>query len=348
MGRTIRWEKGAVVTIDQTLLPHHFKTIRLRTMPQVLEAIRTMRIRGAPIIGVASAYALALEAYRGRHIPKERLVRRLRKAGDLLRSSRPTGRDMHKAVERVLSRVATANGDIGHVTLLEAQAIAGEYERAERQLVKNGQILIEDGDVVLTHCNSGPLATVAWGTGLGILLRAWKSGKRISVIATETRPMLQGARLTAWELKHNGVPFRLVTDDMVGYVMARGLVDKVLVGADRVWSDGSVANKIGTLTIASLAKEYEIPFYVAVPVSTFDLESTPSYSIVEMRDPKEILEIGRERIAPLGTKCLNPAFDITPANHITAIVTECGVLHPPFRRSIGRVLSGQDHTGSTA
>ena len=348
MGRTIRWEKGTVVTVDQTRLPHRLKIIRLRTMPQVLEAIKEMRIRGAPIIGVASAYALALEAYRNRHIPREQLMRRLRKAGDLLRSSRPTGRDMHRAVERILSKVAATRGDVYDAALLEAQSIANEYERAERQLVKIGQNLIEDGDVILTHCNSGPLATVAWGTGLGILLRAWKSGKRISVIATETRPMLQGARLTAWELKHNGVPFRLITDGMVGYVLARGLVDKILVGADRVWKDGSVANKIGTLTIATLAKEYGIPFYVAAPTSTFDLKSAPSYSVVEMRDSREILEIGRERIAPPGTKCLNPAFDITPANHVTAIVTERGVLRPPFRRSISRALSRRGHTDHVA
>ncbi len=348
MGRTIRWEKGTVVTVDQTRLPHRLKIIRLRTMPQVLEAIKEMRIRGAPIIGVASAYALALEAYRNRHIPREQLMRRLRKAGGLLRSSRPTGRDMHRAVERILSKVAATRGDVYDAALLEAQSIANEYERAERQLVKIGQNLIEDGDVILTHCNSGPLATVAWGTGLGILLRAWKSGKRISVIATETRPMLQGARLTAWELKHNGVPFRLITDGMVGYVLARGLVDKILVGADRVWKDGSVANKIGTLTIATLAKEYGIPFYVAAPTSTFDLKSAPSYSVVEMRDSREILEIGRERIAPSGTKCLNPAFDITPANHVTAIVTERGVLRPPFRRSISRALSRRGHTDHVA
>ncbi|HYA22497.1 MAG TPA: S-methyl-5-thioribose-1-phosphate isomerase [Thermoproteota archaeon] len=347
MGRTIRWERGTVVTIDQTLLPHHFKIIRLRTLPQVLEAIREMKIRGAPIIGVAAAYALALEAYRDRHVPRQQLVRQLRKAGDLLRSTRPTGRDMHRAVERVLSRVMTASGDVSRITLLEAQSIANEYERAERQLVKNGQSLIEDGDVILTHCNSGPLATVAWGTGLGILLRAWKSGKRISVIATETRPMLQGARLTAWELKHNGVPFKLITDSMVGYVLARGLADKVLVGADRIWKDGSVANKIGTLTIATLAKEYRVPFYVAAPMSTFDPESSPNYSIIETRDPREILEIGGERIAPPGTKCLNPAFDITPAEHISAIVTERGVLRPPFRRSINRALSRRGRTTHT-
>jgi len=348
MGRTIRWERGAVVTVDQTQLPHRFKVIRLRTMPQVLEAIEEMRIRGAPIIGVASAYALALEAYRNRRIPREQLVRRLKRAGDLLRSSRPTGRDMHRAVERVLSKVAATDGNVSHVTLHESQLIANEYERAERELVGVGQSLVEDGDIILTHCNSGPLATVAWGTGLGIVLRAWKSGKSISVIVTETRPMLQGARLTAWELKHNGVPFRLITDSMVGYVISRGLVDKILVGADRVWRDGSVANKIGTLTIATLAKDYGIPFYVAAPMSTFDPESVPSYSVVEMRDPREILEIGGERIAPPGTRCLNPAFDITPPGHIAAIVTERGVLHPPLRRSISRALSRQNHTDHVA
>jgi len=348
MGRTIRWEKGTVVTVDQTQLPHRFKVIRLRTMPQVLEAIREMRIRGAPIIGAAAAYALVLEAYRNRRISREQLVRRLGRAGDLLRSSRPTGKDMHRAVERILSKVTATSGDVYDVALLEAQAIANEYERVERELVKIGQSLVEDGDVILTHCNSGPLATVAWGTALGILIRAWKTGKRISVIATETRPMLQGARLTAWELKRNGVPFRLITDGMVGYVMARGLVDKVLVGADRVWKDGSVANKIGTLTIATVAEEYGVPFYVAAPASTFDLESTPSYSVVEMRDPSEILDIGRERIAPPGTKCLNPAFDITPPDRITAIVTEHAVLHPPFRQSISRALPRQGHADQIA
>jgi len=340
MKRTIGWDRGTVATVDQTLLPFHYKIVRLRTARQILEALGSMTIRGAPLIGAASAYALALEALRNKGRTREAVLARLRQVSRELLACRPTGRDMNRAITRVLDRAERGEGELWKEVLSEAEDIAEEYERTERKIVEAGQVLVRDGDVVLTHCNSGPLATIAWGTALGIVIEAWRTGKRISVIATETRPLLQGARLTAWELEHNGIPFKLVTDSMVGYVMARGLVSKVLVGADRVWRDGSVANKIGTLTIATVARERGVPFYVVAPTSTFDLEGTPNYDIIENRDSKEILDIGGVRIAPKDTQCLNPAFDITPPDHITAIVTERGILQPPFEESIGRNLVG--------
>lgn len=340
MNRTIRWDRGTVVTIDQRLLPLRYRVVRLRTSRQVLTALGNMTIRGAPLIGAASAYALALEAFRNRGRSKVQILTRLRGVSKDLLSCRPTGRDMGKAIKRILDTAESEKTELWKGVLSEAEEIAKEYEATERRIVDIGQAVIKEGDVVLTHCNSGRLATVAWGTALGVVIEAWKAGKRISVIATETRPLLQGARLTAWELKHHGVPFKLVTDSMVGYVMARNLVSKVLVGADRIWRDGSVANKIGTLTIATAAKEYGVPFYVVAPTSTFDLEGIPSYDVIENRDSREILDIGGVRIAPKGTQCLNPAFDITPPDHITAMVTDRGILRPPFEESIGRNLSG--------
>ena len=327
------------MTIDQRLLPLRYKVVRFRTSRQILTALDNMTIRGAPLIGVASAYALALEASKNRGKPRSQVLTQLRRVGRDLLSCRPTGRDMGKAIARVLDRAESGEGELSKEVLSEAEEIAEEYEAAERKIVDIGQAVLKDGDVVLTHCNSGRLATVAWGTALGVVIGAWKSGKRVSVIVTETRPLLQGARLTAWELEHNGIPFKLVTDSMVGYVMARGLVSKVLVGADRIWRDGSVANKIGTLTIATVAREHGVPFYVVAPTSTFDLDGTPDYEVIERRDPKEILEIGGVRIAPKGTQCLNPAFDITTPDHITAIMTERGILRPPFEESIERSLA---------
>jgi len=337
--RTIDWRSGRVVTVDQSLLPDRYRIVRLETLQQVLGAIGTMKIRGAPLIGAASAYALALEAYRTRRIARDRQLRRLREAGRKIRSCRPTGRDTHRAVQRVLSRAELAEGEVWREALSEAKAIADEYEEVERAIVEIGQALVRDEDTVLTHCNSGSLATVAWGTALGILIEAWRRGKRISVVATETRPMLQGARLSAWELKRAGVPFKLIADNMVGYVMTRGLVNKVLVGADRIWRDGSVANKIGTLTIATVAKEHSLPFYVAAPTSTFDPEGTPSYDVIEMRNPEELSEINGRRIAPRGIECLNPAFDITPPDRVSAIVTERGIIYPPFERGVSKILA---------
>jgi len=344
MKRSIRWERGAIVTIDQASLPHRYRIMRLTSLRQVLNAIGGMRIRGAPLIGVASGYALALEAYRNRRKKDAEILERLDRAGDLLRGCRPTGRDMHRVVDRILSTVKGSQKEIWRNALAEAEKIAGEYEAAERKIVESGQRVVEDGDVVITHCNSGSLATIRWGTALGVITEAWRTGKKISVIVTETRPVLQGARLTAWELKRKRVPFKLITDSMVGYVMSRGMVTKALVGADRIWRDGSVANKIGTLTIATVAEEYGIPFYVAAPLSTFEIESDPSYDIVEMRDPEEVLSIGKMRIAPRGVSSLNPAFDITPPDRITAIVTERGVIRPPFEQSIARVLAKEDRT----
>ena len=325
--------------MDQTLLPLRYKIVHFRKPREILEALGNMTIRGAPLIGAASAYALALEAFRNKGRTREETFARMRKVSRELLSCRPTGKDMSRAIARVLARAERGEGELWKEVLSEAEEIAEEYEGAERKVVEIGQDIVNDGDAVLTHCNSGPLATIAWGTALGIVIQAWRSGRHISVIATETRPMLQGARLTAWELRRHGVPFKLVTDSMVGYVMARKLVNKVLVGADRIWRDGSVANKIGTLTIAVTAKEHGVPFYVAAPTSTFDLDGTPNYDIVEMRGAKEILEFGGVRVAPRGTECLNPAFDITPPDYVTAIVTERGILRPPFKESIEHNLS---------
>jgi methylthioribose-1-phosphate isomerase len=327
--RTIEWRDGTVLTLDQTRLPQETITLEIKTCDQMAEAIKNMRVRGAPLLGAAAAFGLALTAHNSRAASKEKLLAELENTAKTLKSTRPTAVNLFWAADRILSKAREFSGkadELKSLVVQEAQRIADEDAEANRAIGKNGAELIKDGDVVLTHCNAGELATVEYGTALGVIRAAWEQGKKIRVIATETRPLLQGARLTAYELKRDGIPVTLITDNMVGYVMHKGLVNKVVVGADRIVQD-AVVNKIGTFTVAVLAKEYEVPFYVAAPKSTFDLKRKAADVIIEERNPAEVTHIGGQQIATSGVSVLNPAFDITPLKYVSAIICESGVYH---------------------
>ncbi len=327
--RTIEWRDGTVITIDQTRLPHEAVILEMKSCDDVAEAIKTMKIRGAPLLGAAAAFALALEAYHSKAEERGELINELENAAEILKGTRPTAVNLFWAINRILDKARGFSGnakDLATFVVEEAQKIADEDAAANRLIGNYGAELIHDGDVILTHCNAGALATVEYGTALGVVRAAWEQGKRIKVIATETRPKLQGARLTTYELKRDGIPVTLITDNMVGYVMYRRLVSKVIVGADRIVQD-AVINKIGTFTIAVLAKEHNIPFYVAAPKSTFNLTNTSADVVIEERKPEEVTHIGSQRITTEGVDVLNPAFDITPLEYVTAVICENGILY---------------------
>lgn len=328
--RTIEWKDGKVITIDQLKLPHEEVLIEMKNCSEVAEAIRSMKIRGAPLIGAAAAYGLALTAYHSKASSKTELLAELERCAETLRRTRPTAVNLFWAVDRVLDKARSLEGNVEMVkekVVEEANLIAEEDVEANRKMGKFGAQLIENGDTILTHCNAGALATVDYGTALGVIRAAWEEGKKIKVFATETRPKLQGARLTVYELMRDGIPVTLITDNMVGYVMYKELIDKVVVGADRIVRD-AVINKIGTYTVAVLAREHNIPFYVAAPISTFDLEKISSQVVIEERDSREVTHVLSTRIAPEGVKVLNPAFDITPLKYVSAIICEKGILRP--------------------
>lgn len=327
--RTIEWRDGIVVTIDQTRLPHELVFLEMKDVVEVAEAIKAMKMRGAPLLGAAAAFGLALVAHHSDAEKKEELIGELQRAAETLKRTRPTAVNLFWAVDRVLEQVRIFSGGIKDLVAFvigEAQKIADQDVKANHMIGKHGARLIQDGDVILTHCNAGGLATVEYGTALGVIRAAWEQGKKIRVVATETRPKLQGARLTTYELIHDGIPVTLVTDNMAGYIMYNQLVAKIIVGADRIVAD-AVINKIGTYTLAVLAKEHKIPFYVAAPRSTFDLESTAMDIIIEERPPEEVTHMYSHRIAPKDTDALNPAFDVTPLEYVTAIICEDGVLN---------------------
>jgi methylthioribose-1-phosphate isomerase len=327
--RTIEWHEGTVMTIDQCKLPQERSIIKMTTPLEVANAISSMKIRGAPLLGAAAAYGLALTAYHSRAKTKNDLVADLEKSAELIRKTRPTAVNLSWALDRIMKTAKDFSGNAKSLAILiveEAQKIADEDTEANIRIGKFGAKLIIDGDTILTHCNAGALATVDYGTALGVIRAAWDEGKHIKVIATETRPKLQGARLTTYELKREGIPVTLVTDSMVGFIMHRKMIDKVIVGADRIVKDG-VVNKVGTFTIAIVAKEHSVPFYVAAPSSTFDLDRKAKDVIIEERSPDEVTHIGTQRIAPKGVKALNPAFDITPLKYVTAIISETGIFY---------------------
>lgn len=326
--RTIQWRNGTVVTIDQTRLPNEEVVITMKNCEDVADAIKTMKIRGAPLLGAAAAFALALTACNSKAKTKKELISELKKSAKTIRATRPTAVNLFWALDRVLNKAKNALGSADDVAVLiveEAKKIAEEDAATNRLIGKHGARLIRDGDAVLTHCNAGALATVDFGTALGVLKTAWEQGKRFRVFASETRPLLQGARLTSYELKRAGIPVTLMTDSAVGYVMRTRMVSKVIVGADRIVRD-AVINKIGTFTIAVLAKEHGVPFYVAAPKSTFDLAHTSAEVVIEERKPEEVTHIGSQRIAPEGVDVLNPAFDVTPLKYVSAVVCESGIL----------------------
>lgn len=326
--RTIEWKDGMVTTLDQTKLPNRTVFLRIKSCSQMASAINDMKLRGAPLIGVATAYGLALTAYHSEAKTKDALMKEIEESADMLRKTRPTAVNLFWAVNRILKRAKETHGDaetVAKTVVEEAQLMAGEDVEVNRKIGKYGSELLNDNDVVLTHCNAGSLATVDYGTALAVVRTAWEQGKRVKVIATETRPKMQGAKLTVYELKRDGIPVTLITDSMVGYVMSKHLASKVIVGADRVVKD-AVINKIGTYTVAVLAHEHSIPFYVAAPTSTFDLAHESKDVIIEERNPKEVTHIDSKRITPRGTNVLNPAFDVTPLRYVTAIICEKGIL----------------------
>jgi len=326
--RTIEWKDGAVVTIDQAKLPNEVVFLKMKDCHHLASAIKEMRIRGAPLLGAAAAYGLALTAYHSKARKREELMREVEESAELLRKTRPTAANLFWAIDRVMKKVRETLGDVEAVTegiVDEAQRIADEDVQMNRKIGDHGSKLINDKDVVLTHCNAGSLATVDYGTALGVIRAAWEQGKKVKVFVTETRPKLQGSRLTTYELQRDGIPVTLITDGMVGYVMSKRLISKVIVGADRIVQD-AVINKIGTYTIALIAHEHGAPFYVAAPTSTFDLTRTSKDVVIEERSPEEITQIGSQRVAPDGIEALNPAFDVTPMKYVSAIICETGVL----------------------
>jgi methylthioribose-1-phosphate isomerase len=324
--RTIEWKNGKVKIIDQTQLPHRLKFLYLRTPGEAVKAIKTMKIRGAPAIGVAAAFGCVLGS--------GRLGETARKLID----SRPTAVNIKWAVDRMLRMARAGMGlrpiKLKELLLEEALRIAEEDVETNKRIGLHGARLIKSGMNILTVCNTGALATVDYGTALGVIRSAFELGRKIHVYAAETRPRLQGAKLTAWELKRLRIPFTLITDNMIGHFMQKGLIDLVITGADRIARNGDTANKIGTYSAAVLAKEHRIPFYVAAPTSTIDFSIRAGKQIViEERDPSEVTSIGQERIAPAGIRVANPAFDVTPAKYITGIITEKGVFRPDVKAS---------------
>lgn len=297
-------------------------------------------VRGAPAIGVSAAFGLALAAQQSKAKTLPELMRDLDSAFKVLQATRPTAVNLFWALQRVMGKGKRAKTleEAKRVVLNEALKMAQEDIETNRKIGAHGLKLFRDGDMVLTHCNAGSLATVAYGTALGVIRAARDSGKRLGVIATETRPVMQGSRLTAFELLHDGIDVSLITDTAVGHMMAIGAVNHVIVGADRVLRTGHVFNKIGTYQVAILASKHNVPFYVAAPLSTFDFESTPEDVIIEDRSVDEVVKVGKRRIAPKGVRVFNPAFDMTPPELITGIITEKGVLNPPFNKNLKSLL----------
>ena len=345
--RTVEWDydRNGLWLIDQRLLPAEFRKVFLQDYREVARAIKDMVVRGAPAIGAAAAFGMALAALHASGSSREALLTFLEEeAAPVLKASRPTAVNLFWAVDRVLRAARNATGGpdaVREAILREAQRIADEDVETNKRMAEYGAALIEDGDVVIHHCNTGALATVDWGTALGVIRMAHEQGKRIHVLVDETRPRLQGARLTAWELEQYGIPYDIITDNAAGYFLSRGEVQKVFVGADRVAANGDVANKIGTYMLALAAYDNGVPFYPVVPTSTIDLSLPDGQAIpIEERDPAEVLDIQyRGRPAtPAHASARNPAFDVTPHRLVTAIVTEYGVLYPPFAPELRRVV----------
>lgn len=337
--RTLYWESGSFFLLDQRLLPEKITYLQCRSVNEVAKAIREMAVRGAPAIGVSAAYGMALAARAGG-------AAAVKSAALKLRGTRPTAVNLHWAVERMESCMdqakKTSDAALAHSLLLEAHAICKEDLDANRRIGAWGEPLIPDGASVLTHCNAGALATAGYGTALGVIRAAFEQGKRIQVIANETRPFLQGARLTAYELAKEGIPVTVACDNAVGHLMKKGMVQKVVVGADRIAANGDAANKIGTYTVALAAKAHGVPFYVAAPASTFDLTLASGELIpIENRTPREVTHVGEHRITPEGVPVYNFAFDVTPANLIAGIITEKGVLTAPYTDAIRAAIGGK-------
>jgi methylthioribose-1-phosphate isomerase len=336
----ITWSEGTLRLLDQTLLPGDEVWLTINDHRELADAIRSMRIRGAPAIGVAAACGLALVAQASEAKTRAQLLDELRSAANELRSTRPTAVNLPWALDRVLT-VAERSADVASMhaaVVTEAQRIQREDIEGNQRLGRLGAELLPDDVTVLTHCNAGALATAGYGTALGVVRAAVEMGKRVRVVATETRPLLQGARLTAWELARDEIDCTLIVDGAAGALMRRGSIDAVVVGADRIAANGDVANKIGTYTLAVLAREHDVPFYVAAPVSTIDLSISSGDGIaIEERSPDEVTNVRGWRVAAEGVEALNPAFDVTLARFVSAIITERGVARSPYVESL-RIL----------
>jgi methylthioribose-1-phosphate isomerase len=338
VARAIEWLDGKLRILDQSKLPGEQIFADLDNYHDVALAIKEMRVRGAPAIGVATAYGIALGASGIKTANRDEFLAQLNQVMQAFAASRPTAVNLFQAINRMKK---AARGDsvaeIKSSLINEAKRIHQEEVTATKQLSQLGAELIKDGFTLLTHCNAGPLATVGYGTALGVIKAAKDQGKKVSVFVTETRPLLQGARLTTWELRQEGIPVTLITDSMAGYFMQQREIDCVIVGADRIAANGDVANKIGTYTLAVLAKESKIPFYVAAPTSTIDLSLSSGDKIpIEERSPEEVTHIQGVPIAPQGIRAANPAFDITPHSYITAIITEKGIIKEPYTEGLNR------------
>ncbi|MFX0005475.1 MAG: S-methyl-5-thioribose-1-phosphate isomerase [Promethearchaeota archaeon] len=328
---SIEWIDNKVKMIDQTILPHKLEFLEFEDFRDVAKSIKVMNIRGAPAIGVAAAMGMALATIEYKNLPKTEFLKKMEEAANIIRNTRPTASNLFWAVNRIWEIISTYPDNppsISELVIEEAKLMAQEDINVNKSIGKNGSALLDDGDVILTHCNAGSLATVQYGTALAPIRAAIEDGKKISVIADETRPRLQGARLTAYELHYDKIPVKVISDTSSGLIMRLGKINKVIVGTDRVTSD-AVFNKIGTYLVALAAKDNNIPFYVAAPTSTLSLQETIDDVKIEQRDCTEVSNVlGKVQIIPDGVECLNYAFDITPFRLVTGIITEDGVFSP--------------------
>ena len=343
--RSVFWENNQLKMIDQRILPARFEIVSFNKHKQVAEAIKNMTVRGAPAIGAAAAFGLALAGYESASSSRVDLLADLRHAATVLKDSRPTAVNLAWAVDRVMGVVANipegrSADELCQIVLDEAQKIADEDVEINKRMAEHGATLINDGDTIIHHCNTGALATVDWGTALGVIHTAHEQGKKIHVLVDETRPRLQGARLTAWELEQYGISYEIISDNMSGHFLKAGKVQKCFVGSDRTTANGDVANKIGTYMLALAAHDNGVPFYPVVPTSTIDLSLASGDLIpIEERNPNEVLDIQfqGESVTPKNAKARNPAFDVTPNRLVTGIVTENGIAYPPFEVSLRKL-----------
>ncbi len=338
---TLKWTGSSVLLIDQRKIPYSLEYVEVKTYKEMYEAIKNMTVRGAPAIGIAGAYGVTLGAAEIAELNKEDFIQKLEEICNYLISSRPTAVNLFWAVNQQMELAKSLKNDEVSVIVESltnnAQKIHREDIEINKNIGKNGAKIVKKGAKILTHCNAGALATGGYGTALGVIREAFLNDPTIQVFADETRPRLQGAKLTVWELLEDNIPVTLITDGMCGYFMSKKMIDVVVVGADRIASNGDTANKIGTFTVAIAAKEHNIPFYIAAPVSTIDFSIKSGDEIpVENRSADEVVFIEGKRITPEGVNIINPSFDVTPAKYISGIITEHGILEPPFEKSIRR------------
>ena len=341
IAKAIEWLDGKLMILDQSRLPWEQIFIDLDNHHDVVLAIKEMRVRGAPAIGIVAAYGIALGALGIKTANRDDLLVQLNQVMQAFTASRPTAVNLFQAINRMKEAVRGDDvAEIKRALVNEAKQIHQGEITATMQLSQLGAEIVKDGFTVLTHCNAGPLATAGYGTALGVIKAAKEQGREVSVFATETRPLLQGARITTWELMQAGIPVTLITDSMAGYFMNQDKIDCVIVGADRIAANGDVANKIGTYSLAVLAKESEIPFYVAAPTSTIDISLSSGSGIpIEERNPEEVSHIQGVPIAPEGVRVANPAFDVTPHHYVSAIVTEKGIVREPYSEGLTKIVS---------